>query len=191
MHDVGARFPLPLAPPHPPAVSGVATRPLYRSPFPPSRSAPGQARRRWGQRGGAGPCPWVLGAMDVGAAGFGRLLPGLRDRVRSAAFLGERWGPAGCPQSAPMGPPCRSCRLLGAASCWCWLRASPPGHVGVVLCFRNESLGGCWKESGDMQREALKQPLLWNDPRGKGRKRDAAALAVLRAGGEGAALRSP
>ncbi|KAM9196761.1 poly(A)-specific ribonuclease PNLDC1 [Mergus octosetaceus] len=26
--------------------------------------------------------------MDVGAAGFGRLLPGLRDRVRSAAFLG-------------------------------------------------------------------------------------------------------
>eukprot|EP00075_Anas_platyrhynchos_P004422 XP_012951605.2 poly(A)-specific ribonuclease PNLDC1 isoform X1 [Anas platyrhynchos] len=34
-----------------------------------------------------------------------------------------------------------------------------------------------------MQREALKQPLLWNDPRGKGRKRDAAALAVLRAGG--------
>uniref|UniRef100_A0A8B9TCI1 PARN like, ribonuclease domain containing 1 n=1 Tax=Anas platyrhynchos TaxID=8839 RepID=A0A8B9TCI1_ANAPL len=32
--------------------------------------------------------------MDVGAAGFGRLLPGLRDRVRSAAFLGDSHFPS-------------------------------------------------------------------------------------------------
>lgn len=101
------RCKIPAAPRPSPSPSCVGCRdpPLYRSPFPPSCSAQGQARRRWGQRGGAGPCPGVFGvpgAMDVAAAGFGRLLPGLRDRVRSAAFLGERRGPAGCPHGAPL-----------------------------------------------------------------------------------------
>lgn len=91
----------------------------------------------WGLRASGGSCP----ACGTGSAA-------LPSWVSAGARLGAPKVPPWGPPVAPLSPPCRSCRLLGAASCWCWLRASPPGMWGWFCAFGMRALEAVGRKAG-------------------------------------------